>query len=138
MKAIGVFVAATLDRQSTTSGRDARRDRAAALGMTVHLRHDHRAVARRLLERPTLRLGRLSDRAVEHHDGQVWLDRRRDLPHLVEEIGLLPMPARRVDDDDLEALLAELVDALPRDDDRIRLGVAAEEGHASFGGAERV
>lgn len=57
-----------------------------------------------------------------------------DLEHLLEERVLLLVPARRVDDDDLERLGLELGDAVGGDHHRVHLGVGAVEGNARLGG----
>ena len=61
--------------------------------------------------------------------GEGWSSSAQaDLLHLLEESLLLHVPPARVDDDDLVALLLELVDALRRDHRRVRLRVAPVEG----------
>ena len=86
-KMIGVLVAATLyDHTSQVRVISAcpvwlaghqenhaysRRDRSTSLGVSVQFRDDDRTEIRTLLERPTLPLGRLTDRGIENHDRHV-------------------------------------------------------------------
>lgn len=96
--------------------------------MTIELRDDDGTKVGGFLERLTLRLRRLTDRAVEHEDRHVRLDRLPNLDHLLKELALLPMPPRRIDDYDLEPLGTELGHSGQSDSDGIRFGVAAIEG----------
>lgn len=92
--------------------------------MSIELRDNDGSKVGGFLERLTLRLGRLSDRAVEDEDRHIGLDRLADLDHLLKQLAFLSVPSRRVDDDDLEPLGAELGHACSGDGDGVCLGVA--------------
>lgn len=81
-------------------------------------------MSRKVYVSPELPERRLTDRAVEDEHRHVGLDRLLNLDHFVEQFALLSMPPGGVDDDDVEALRAELLDTLQGDRDRVRLGVA--------------
>ena len=110
-------------------------DGASARGGTVRLGEDNGSKVSGLLERAGLRFCGLADGGVQDHDRLVGLHRLLDLHHLVEEVLLLPVPTRRIHNDDLEALLLELVHALLRHRHGVRLRVASKVGDL---GARRV
>ncbi|KAJ6256633.1 hypothetical protein Dda_8498 [Drechslerella dactyloides] len=126
MNTIGVFVAATLFELRHQYG-------AAARGVSIRLGDDYRAKVRTLLERLALRLGLLPDARIQHHDRLVRPHGLLDLYHLREQLGLLAMPARGVNDDDLEPLLLELVHARLRHLDGVGLRVGAVVGDLRLG-----
>lgn len=66
-----------------------------------------------------------TDRSVEDEDGHVGFDGLLNLHHLVKQFALLTMSARRVDNDDVEAFGAELLNALERDGHRVGFSVTA-------------
>lgn len=82
---------------------------------------------RRLARRQDEQVGDTAERTdgtVQHENAHVGLHSLANLHHLLEELALLTMATRSVDDDDLEALRAELGNTSESDGDGIRLGVA--------------
>jgi hypothetical protein len=78
MNITGLFVAAT-----------------AALGVAIHLGDDHSANQGALPERLRLLERGLADAGVHDEHHQVLLGGVRDLPHLLQERGLLPVAPTR-------------------------------------------
>jgi hypothetical protein len=101
--------------------------------MAVHLGHDDRTEVRTLLKRTTLSLCSLSYTGIQHEHRLVGLDRLANLHHLLEQLRLLLMPPRGIDDDDLEPFLLKFRHTLAGDGDGIRLSVRAEVGYFGFG-----
>ena len=96
--------------------------------MAVQFRHNYTSYIDGFVEGRRLLVDRLALRRVQHENHIIRLDRDADLLHLLEEGRLLAMAARRVHNNHLVFLLAELRDAFRRDRDGIRLGIRPVEG----------
>ena len=95
--------------------------------MTVELRHDDATHVHGRVERVGLIVHGLPLRGVHDEYGVAGVHRGGYLLHLLEQALLLPVPSRRVDDDDLVAVLDEPVHSLLGDRHRVGLGVAPVE-----------
>mmetsp|Transcript_8272 Transcript_8272/g.17810 ORF Transcript_8272/g.17810 Transcript_8272/m.17810 type:complete len:443 (+) Transcript_8272:521-1849(+) len=108
-------------------------DGPAAPRVAVELRHDDAPHVHGRVERAGLVVHGLTLRGVHDEYRVAGVHRGRYLLHLLEQALLLPVPARRVDDDDLVAVLDEPVHSLLGDGDRVGLGVAPVEWHPELG-----
>ena len=108
-------------------GKNARGQGATTAGMSIQLGDDDRAHWHAILERLGLVLGRLADGGVHDEDVLVGAHRLADLLHLLEQGLLLLVATGGVHDDDVVLFLAELVHAIPCDDHRVGLRVAAHD-----------
>mmetsp|Transcript_29067 Transcript_29067/g.81803 ORF Transcript_29067/g.81803 Transcript_29067/m.81803 type:complete len:282 (+) Transcript_29067:408-1253(+) len=102
--------------------------------MAVELRDDHAAHVHGARERRCLVEHGLALRRIHDENGVVGTNCRSDFLHLLQQPGLLLVPTRRVDDDELVLVLHELLHAFGRDGHWIRLRVGTVERDAELGG----
>ena len=109
-------------------------DGATARGVSVGFGDDDGAEVGGFFKGFGLGLGLLADGCIQDHDGLIGLDGGLDLGHFVEEVLFLAMPARGVNDDDLEALFFEFGNTFCGDLGGVCGGERAEVGDFGFGG----
>ena len=103
------------------------RERGPATGVAVELGQDDATQFERVVEGLRRRHGVLADHGVDHQERVVRLGGGRDVPDLLHEIGVNGQAARGVDDADVTAEAAGLLQAGPGAGHRV--GGLAEDGH---------
>src|SRR4051794_25549257 len=92
---------------------------------TVRLGDDDSSKVSRLFECTSLCLCRLTDGCIQYHDSLIRLDYILNLYHFIEQVLLLPVSPRCINNDNLEALFLEFLHTLACDNDWICLCVTA-------------